>query len=126
MTTKIHALADAFPIRFIVTPGQVHDMRAAPDLLDGVACGALIGDKGYDADALIERLRQAGVDVVIPPKDNRAVKRACDYVLYKERNLIERLFQKMKQFRAIATRYDKLATNFLGAVRLVAAVLQLN
>jgi len=94
-------------------------VRAAPDLLDGVACGALIGDKGYDADALIERLRQAGVDVVIPPKDNRAVKRACDYVLYKER-------QKMKQFRAIATRYDKLATNFLGAVRLVAAVLQLN
>ncbi len=89
-------------------------MRAVPDLLDGVACGALIGDKGYDADALIERLRQAGVDVVIPPKDNRAVKRACDYVLYKERNLIERLFQKMKQFRAITTRYDKLATNFLG------------
>jgi transposase len=95
-------------------------------LLDGVACGALIGDKGYDADALIEWLRQAGVDVVIPPKDNRAVKRTCDYVLYKERNLIERLFQKMKQFRAIATRYDKLATNFLGAVRLVTAVIQLN
>jgi transposase len=57
------------PIRFILTPGQVHDGRAAPDLLDGVACGALICDKGYDADALIERLRQAGVDVVIPPKD---------------------------------------------------------
>ncbi len=82
--------------------------------------------QGYDADALIERLRETGVDVVIPPKDNRAVKRACDYVLYKERNLIERLFQKMKQFRAIATRYDKLGTNFLGAVRLVAAVLQPN
>jgi len=49
-------------------------------LLDGVTCGALIGDKGYDADALIERLRQAGVDVVIPPRDNRVVKRACDYV----------------------------------------------
>ena len=101
-------------------------MRAAPDLLDGVACSALIGDKGYDADALIEQLRQAGVDIVIPPKRNRAVKRACDYVLYKERNLIERLFQKMKQFRAIVTRYDNLANNFLGAVRLVAAVLQLN
>ena len=113
------------PFRFILTPGQVHDVRAAPDLLEGVACGALIGDKGYDADTLIERLRQAS-SVVIPPKHNRAVKRACDYVLYKERDLIERLFQKMKQFRAIAPRYDKLATNFLGAVRLVAAVLQLN
>ena len=79
-----------------------------------------------DADALIERLRDARTAVVIPPKSNRKEKRECDFILYKERNLIERLVEKLKQFRAIATRYDKLARNFLGAIRLVAAVIQLN
>ena len=88
--------------------------------------GALLGDKGYDADALIERLRDARIAVVIPPKSNCKDKRECDFILYKERNLIERLFGKLKQFRAIVTRYDKLARNFLGAIRLVAAVIQLN
>ena len=128
LTSKIHALADALgnPVRLILTGGHVHDIRAAGQLLEGVACGALLGDKGYDADALIERLRGARIAVVIPPKSNRKDKRECDFILYKERNLIERLFGKLKQFRAIATRYDKLARNFLGAIRLVAAVIQLN
>lgn len=67
-----------------------------------------------------------GIAIVIPPKSNRKEKRECDFTLYKERNLIERFFGKLKQFRAIATRYDKLARNFLGAIRLVAAVIQLN
>ncbi len=106
--------------------GHVHDLRAAGQLLEGVACGALLGDKGYDADALIERLRDARIAVVIPPKSNRKDKRECDFILYRERNLIERLFGKLKQLGAIATRYDKLARNFLGAIRLVAAVIQLN
>ena len=114
------------PVRLILTAGHVHDIRAAGQLLEGVACDALLGDKGYDADALIERLRDARIAVVIPPKRNRKDKRECDFILYKERNLIERLFGKLKQFRAIATRYDKLARNFLGAIRFVAAVIQLN
>jgi transposase len=128
LTTKIHALADALgnPVRLILTAGHVHDVRAAGQLLEGVACGALLGDKGYDADALIEQLRDARIAAVIPPRSNRKEKRECDFTLYKERNLIERLFEKLKQFRAIATRYDKLARNFLGAIRLVAAVIQLN
>ena len=128
LTTKIHALADALgkPIKLILTGGHVHDVRAAPQLLEGVACGALLGDKAYDADALIGRLREVGIAIVIPPKSNRKEKRECDFTLYKERNLIERFFGKLKQFRAIATRYDKLARNFLGAIRLVAAVIQLN
>jgi transposase len=127
LTSKIHALADALgnPVRLILTAGHVHDLRAAGQLLEGVACGALLGDKGYDADALIERLRNARIAVVIPPKSNRKDKRECDFILYKERNLIERLFGKLKQFRAIATRYDKLARNFLGAIHLVAAIIQL-
>ncbi len=108
------------PIKLILTAGHVHDVRTAPQLLEGVACGALLGDKAYDADALIGRLRDAGIAIVIPPKSNRKE------TLYKERNLIERFFGKLKQFLAIATRYDKLARNFLGAIRLVAAVIQLN
>jgi transposase len=128
LTTKIHALADPLgnPVRLILTAGHVHDVRVAGQLLEGVACGALLGDKGYDADALIERLHDARIAAVIPPRSNRKEKRECDFTLYKERNLIERLFEKLKQFRAIATRYDKLARNFLGAIRLVAAVIQLN
>jgi len=111
------------PIKLILTAGHVHDVRVAGRLLEGVACGALLGDKGYDADALIERLQDARIVAVIPPRSNRKEKRECDFTLYKERNLIERLFGKLKQFRAIATRYDKLAANFLGAIRLVAAVI---
>ncbi len=114
------------PIKLILTAGHVHDVRTATQLLEGVACGALLGDKTYDADALIGRLRDAGIAIVIPPKSNRKEKRECDFTLYKERNLIERFFGKLKQFRAIATRYDKLARKFLGAIRLVAAVIQLN
>ena len=114
------------PLRLILTAGQVHDIRAAPDLLAAIACGAVIGDKGYDADCVIEQLRDAGIAAVIPPKSNRKEKRDCDFALDKERNLIERLFAKLKQFRAIATRYDKQARNFVGAIRLVAAVVQLN
>ncbi len=63
---------------------------------------------------------------IAPPRSKRKQKRECDFTLYKERNLIERLFEKLKQFRAIATRYDKLARNFLGAIRLGAVVIQLN
>ena len=113
------------PVRLVLTAGHVHDVRAAGQLLQGVACGALLGDKGYDADGLIEQ-RDARIAAVIPPRSNRKQKRECDFTLYKERNLIERLFEKLKQFRAIATRYDKLARNFLGAIRLVAVVIQLN
>jgi transposase len=96
MTTKIHALADALgnPVRLILTAGHVHDVRAAGQLLQGVACGALLGDKGYDADGLIEQLRDARIAAVIPPRSNRKEKRECDFTLYKERNLIERLLRK--------------------------------
>jgi transposase len=77
-------------------------------------------DNGYDADA------PTRIAVVFPPKSNRKDKMECDFILSKERNLIERLFGKLKQFRAIATGYDKLARTFLGAIRLVAAVIQFN
>jgi transposase len=72
----------------------------------------LIGDKAYDADPFVEILTQRGISPVIPPKDNRKIKRACDFALYCERNLVERFFNLLEHFRAIATRYDKIARNF--------------
>jgi transposase len=87
---------------------------------------ALIGDKGYDSDGFIEHLQAANITPVIPPKANRKHPRRCDFALYRERNLVERFFNKIKQFRAIATRYDKLGRNFLAAIHLVASLILLN
>src|ERR1700757_2284236 len=127
-STKIHALADALgnPCVLMLTPGQDHDLTCAQPLLENTTPEAVIADKAYDADALIDKLRQQGVTPVIPPKDNRKDKRECDFALYCERNLIERFFNKIKHFRAIATRYDKLARNYLAAVQLVATIILLN
>jgi transposase len=87
---------------------------------------AVIADKAYDADPLIDHLAARGITPVIPPKANRKTQRDCDFALYRERNLVERFFNKLKHFRGIATRYDKLARNFLAAIHLVAATMLLN
>jgi len=110
----------------MLTPGQAHDLTCAQPLLENVDPGALLADKAYDADPLIDALNQRAITPVIPPKANRKVKRDCDFALYCERNLVERFFNKIKHYRGIATRYDKLARNFLGAVQLVAAIILLN
>jgi transposase len=109
-----------------LTPGQAHDLDGAEPLLDDVDPQALIGDKAYDADALIETLVQRRITPVIPPKANRKIPRRCDFALYCERNLVERFFNKLKHFRAVATRYDKLARNFLAGVQLASAMILLN
>jgi transposase len=110
----------------MLTPGQAHDLTCAQPLLENVDPGALLADKAYDADPLIDALNLRAITPVIPPKANRKVKRDCDFVLYCDRNLVERFFNKIKHYRGIATRYDKLARNFLGAVQLVAAIILLN
>ena len=101
MTTKVHALVDALgnPCSLMLTPGQVHDLTCAQPLLENADPGALIGDKAYDADSLIDTLNQRAITAVIPPKANRKVKRDCDFVLYCERNLVERFFNKIKHYR---------------------------
>jgi putative transposase len=86
---------------------------------------ATIADKGYDADHLIDQIAQTGAQAVIPPKRNRKVQRPYDAHLYKERNVIERFFNKLKQFRRVATRYDKLLVNFMGFVKLAAIAIWL-
>jgi len=127
-STKIHALTDALgnPCALMLTPGQDHDLAGAEPLLENANPDAVIGDKAYDADALIDKLSDRGVTPVIPPKANRKEMRECDFALYCERNLIERFFNKIKHFRGIATRYDKLARNYLAAVQLVATIILLN
>ena len=110
----------------MLTPGQDHDLTCAEPLLENADPRALIGDKAYDADSLLNTLAQREITPVIPPKANRKVQRECDYALYCERNLVERFFNKLKHFRAIATRYDKLARNFLAGIQLASVMILLN
>ena len=127
LSTKIHAASDALgnPLRLIGGPGQENDITHAHELVDGLEAEATIADKGYDANHLHEKIVEQGSMVVIPPKRNRKIQRPYDTVLYKERNLIERFFNKLKQFRRVATRYDKLLVNFMGFVKLAAIVIWL-
>jgi putative transposase len=128
LTTKIHAVVDALgnPVALSLTPGQVHDVMQAEPLLEGLEPEALIADKGYDSDKLVETLDAREIAPVIPSKANRKQPRPCDFALYRERNLVERFFNKIKNYRAIATRFDKLASTFLAGVLLVCVILWLN
>ncbi len=129
MSTKIHTLVDALgnPVAFLLTPGQAHDLEGADALLPQMQADTLVADKAFDADErVIEPLRAAGKNLVIPPKSNRKDQRTFDKEMYKARHLIENFYCKLKQYRAIATRYDKTARNFLAAIHLAAAVIWLN
>jgi putative transposase len=92
----------------------------AEALLDGKRPKAVIADKGFDSDAFIKAVVEAGAEAVIPPRANRKTKRSYDKDLYKERNRVERVFSKLKHYRRIATRYDKSLANFIGAIKLAA------
>ena len=110
------------PLALSLTGGQVHDITQANALLALVEPEALLADKGYDADRFVESLTARAIEVVIPPKSNRKVKRDCDFALYCERNIVERFFNTIKHFRAITTRYEKTAQNFRAGLHLVCAL----
>ena len=115
------------PTSFTLSPGQASDLDGAEVLLPALQAEILLADKGYDADKrIIEPLQQAGKTIVIPPKRSRILKRAYDRYLYKARHLIENFFCKLKQFRAIATRYDKTAQHFLSGIYLASSAILLN
>jgi transposase len=120
LSTKIHALVDALgnPLRFILTAGQVHDSKQAEALIAGFDFDKLLADKGYDSNRFREVITAAGGEAVMP--SNRARSQAIPYdtEVYKERNLVERFFNKIKQCRRVATRYDKLAANYLAFIKL--------
>ena len=112
---------------FHLTPGKASDLDGADHLLPNLAAVTVIADKAYDAgERVIEPLHAQGKIVVIPPRRNRLTLRHYDEHLYKARHLIENFFAKLKQYRAIATRYDKCAANFLGAIYLAASIIWLN
>src|SRR5215210_146476 len=129
LTTKIHALVDALgnPVGFHLTGGQEHDLAGADALLPELEAETLIADTAFDADQrVLEPLAEAGKTAVIPPRKTRTTPRAFDKDLYKARHLIENFFAKLKQFRAIATRYDKTARCFLAGIHLAATLIWLN
>ena len=126
MSTKIHTLVDALgnPLGFFLTPGQAHDLQGADALLPDMKADILLADKAFDADQrVIEPLQKAGKTCVIPPKSNRKTPRPFDNEMYKARHLIENFYARLKQFRAIATRYDKTDTSFRANIFLADAVI---
>ena len=128
MSTKIHALVDGLgnPIGFHLTPANACDLAGADVLLEKLKAKALLGDKAYDADKrMLHVLKEKQIEAVIPPRRHRKKPREYDRELYKARHLIENFFEKLKQYRGIATRYDKRARNFLGAIHLAATVIWL-
>ena len=100
-------------------------MTQAQALSEGLHIQAVIGGKGYDADALVAYIQAMGVEVGIPPRSNRTDPRDYDRHLYQDRNLVERFFSRLKQFRRVVTRYDTLARNFLSLLNLVCAYIWL-
>jgi transposase len=121
LTTKIHALVDArgLPITIKLTEGQAHDGRSAADMLDGLQAGQiLLADRAYDSNALRDTMHAQGAWANIKPMPHRLNPPAFSPFLYRYRNLVERFFNKLKHYRAIATRYEKRAANYLALVKL--------
>jgi transposase len=111
----------------MLTPGNACDLDGADQLILELEADALLADRAYDADErVLQVLEEQGKTAVIPPKRNRTVQRDYDKDLYQARHLIENFFAKLKQYRAIATRYDKRASNFLGAIYLAASIIWLH
>jgi len=126
-TTKIHALVDALglPIRFILTPGQSSEIKQAPKLIEDITGANILGDKAFDCDGFIQQLTSQNCKPVIPPRSNRKVQREVDYYLYKERHLIECFFSKVKHFRRIFSRFDKMAVAYMGFLAFASTIIWL-
>lgn len=127
LTTKIHAAVDALgnPVRLKLTGGQVHDSVPAIEIISGLSAKYFIADKAYDVDRILEELNRREFVPVIPPKRNRRYQRPYDRHVYKERHLIECFFCKIKEFRRVATRYEKLEKTFLAMVTIASCLIWL-
>lgn len=113
------------PVKFILTPGEASDYKQALPLLKDETPEYVLADRGYDSDEIVDYIRTINAIPVIPPKSNRIIQREYDKIIYKERNLIERLFNRLKQFRKIATRFDKIQINFEAFIYLASSYLWL-
>jgi transposase len=134
-STKVHALVDALgnPVRLLLSEGQQHEIKFAPELLAPVVNAYVCADRAYDAEHLISLLQAHGCTPVIPSnhrnrpgRPTRQGRRLIDGHLYKERHLVENFFQRIKRFRRIATRFDKLARNFMAFLHLAAILVWLH
>lgn len=125
--TKIHVVVDALgnPLDFVLTAGQVHDVTQGPALLEVRHADYVIADKGYDTDAFLAVIQAIGAIPVIPARKNRTEPRDYDVHLYKERHLLECFINKLKWYRRIFARFDKLAKRFLGFLSFVSALIWL-
>ena len=126
-STKIHLATDALGnvIRFILTGGQRNDITQAEALTENLTAEYVLADKGYDSEAFVLKLKQSGAEVVIPSRINRKVQREIDAHLYKERHLIECCIGKLKHFRRVFSRFDKLAKNYLSFVHFASTIVWL-
>ena len=124
--TRLHAVCDAKgrPCVLLLTPGNVHDCKLAQLCIAAMpASGELVADKDYDSQALRDWLNERGIEPVIPPRRNRKIQYGYDRAIYKQRSVIERMVCRFKDWRRIATRFDRNVKNFMGAVALAAAVI---
>ena len=124
--TKLHAVCDerGRPCVLLLTPGNVHDCKVAQRCIEAMPPSAeLVGDKGYDSKALREWLDGRGSVAVIPPRSNRKIQYDYDKAIYKQRNIIERMFCRLKDWRRIATRFDRNLKNFMSAIAIAATVI---
>lgn len=125
--TKLHAVCDAKgrPLVLLPTPGNVHDCKVAQLCIEAMPPSAeLVADKGYDSQALREWLAGRGTQAVIPPRKNRKIQYDYDAAIYRQRNVIERMFRRLKDWRRIATRFDRNIKSFIGAIALAATVIR--
>jgi transposase len=125
--TKVHVGVNGLglPVTLVLTPGQAADVTQAEALIDGVPFAVAIADKGYDKQDLVDRIAGRGAEAVIPSRKNRTEPRAIDRDRYKDRNLVERFWAKMKVYRRVATRYEKTARNFRGMLHLASIMILL-
>ena len=110
-------------VRFLLLPGQADDMKGVAPLIQDVSFNALLADKAFDADWLLKDIDTRGATAVIPPKTNRKHQRSFDEEVYKWRHLVENYFAKIKEFRGIATRYDKTDCSYAACWNIAAALI---
>ena len=126
-STKIHISVDALgnPLHFELTGGQRHDLTQGEELVAGYSSEYVIADKGYDSDAFLKLVVNSGAVPVIPPKSNRKTMREYDKHLYRERHLVECFINKIKHYRHLFSRFDKLSQRYLGFLSFVSALIWL-
>jgi transposase len=125
--TKVHAAVNGLglPVKLVLTPGQAADVTQAETLLEGAPFAVVIADRGYDSQAVVDAIEAKGGEAVIPTRKTRKVQRDIDRERYKDRNLAERFWARVKQYRRVATRYEKTARNFLALVHVASIMILL-